>query len=87
MKHLHALERAIVSEQQQLMQMKLQQQRVLDACRAIRKGCGAAIDSKQEAMAEERQFQADMKELQRRILQTKVPLSQGIALTRMCTSS
>jgi septal ring factor EnvC (AmiA/AmiB activator) len=72
MMHLHVLEREIVSQQQQLMQIKAEQQRVLDACRAVRKECSAALEEKVAALAEEKRHQAEEQQLHKEIVAAKV---------------
>lgn len=68
---LHALERAALSQQQQMMQIRAQQRRVVSACRNLRSSRGkAARESAQHQQAEKRHC-SDADDLKARIELTK----------------
>ena len=68
---LHALERAALSQQQQLMQIRAQQRRVVTACRNLRNSRGNATRECELHQQAEKRHRSDAEDLKARIEYTK----------------
>jgi hypothetical protein len=68
---LHALERAVLSQQQQLVQIRAQKQRVVAATRSARQECMEATEECSQQQQLEKRHRSDAEHLKRRITFTK----------------
>jgi hypothetical protein len=85
LKQLHALERAVLSQQQQLMQIVVQTQRVNFACLEARKDRAQLLRECTLHQRAEEQHRRDAEDLKGRIQYTKVSSLHSSALANHCT--